>query len=72
MHAAFLLACAAFRKTSRYRVIGQGTVPLLVNSLQSTSNLGFRFCLMKELQYMSKDSDGGKQIIRAGQQAPTV
>ena len=66
MHAAFLLACAAFRKTSRYKAIGQGTVPLLVNSLQSTSNLGFRFCLMKALQYMSKDSDGGNQIIRAG------
>jgi len=65
-YSTFLLACAAYRKGTRRVLVDQEITPLLVNQLHSTSNLGFRFCLMKALQYMSEDKEGRLQVLRAG------
>lgn len=65
-YSTFLLACATFRRATRTAIVDQEIIPLLVNQLHATPNMGFRFCLMKALQYMSEDKVGRIHVLRAG------
>lgn len=65
-YSTFLLACAAFKRSTRNVLVNQEITPLLVNQLHATANIGFRFCLMKALQYLSEDKEGRLQVLRAG------
>eukprot|EP00210_Caulerpa_lentillifera_P004959 g4733.t1 len=61
-----LLACGAFRRRVRSVLINHEVVPLLVHFLNGTPNVGFRFCLMKAVQYICEDQNGRQQVLRAG------
>lgn len=64
--AALLLAAGAFRKRVRSVLIDHEVVPLIVHFLNGTPNVGFRFCLMKAVQYICEDAAGRQQVLRAG------
>lgn len=65
-YAAFTLCCIALRPSLRPTIITEEITPLLIHFLNTTTDVGFRFSLLKACQYLSEDPRGRSQVKAAG------
>lgn len=65
-YAAFVLCCMVLRPSLRAHMIHEEVAPLLLHFLNTTTDVGFRFCLLKASQYLCEDPRGRQQVRQAG------
>ncbi|CAD7703183.1 unnamed protein product [Ostreobium quekettii] len=65
-YATFLLACICYKPRPRSYILGGNVVSLLVHYLATTTDVGFRLCLLKAVQYLCEDRASRELIQQAG------
>lgn len=65
-YSAFTLCCMAMRPSLRPSVVSEEVISLMIHFLNTTTDVGFRFCLLKACQYLCEDPNGRSQVKTAG------
>ncbi|CAD7702502.1 unnamed protein product [Ostreobium quekettii] len=65
-YAAFVLTCICYRPRSRSQIVSGNAVSLLVHYLATTTDVGFRLCLLKAVQYLCEDRAARELIQQNG------